>query len=544
MQGLGLDVVTPGGDVFRRDGFVRLGIPEEGFGGVDRSALLEEAREEIRAVDEQLSCSAESCEAARERLSELEEKVEAARLTLSEHEQSVAAGSRALEILRSSLDASKSELKELESNRLSIEERLRKSAAEDSGTEAGEESLEGLMVLEKSTAGKVSELERELGSLQNRLGEGMRRSSECNLQLASLRAERESVQKEAERTASDCESAEEMVARLNERSGNALTEAESLLQEIEVARKSLESLGAKREEVEEKRSVTARERASLLEERNGTESELSKSRDLLLEIKSSIAELSTENRILLDRMKAEGVASGKQLPDESDPAWDMDRQTLVGEIEKVELRLEGMGPVNMLAAGEYEEVGERLKYLRSQRDDLIEARSSLLEAISEINETASDRFSETFAQVRGNFRELFERLFDCGQADIIPVEGEDPLEGGVQIVAMPSGKKLENVSALSGGERAMTAVALLFALYLVKPSPFCVLDELDAPLDDSNVDRFVDLVRGFSDRTQFIVITHNKRTMEAADRLFGITMAEDGVSTMASVDMKDFGEGD
>jgi chromosome segregation protein len=196
----------------------------------------------------------------------------------------------------------------------------------------------------------------------------------------------------------------------------------------------------------------------------------------------------------------------------------------------------------MLAGREYDEVAARLEFLVAQRDDLVKARQSLVEAIVEINRTAAERFGETFESVRVHFRELFARLFDGGEADITPVEAVDPLEGGVVITARPRGKKVDSLSALSGGERAMTSIALLFALYLVKPAPFCVLDELDAPLDDANVDRFIDMMKSFSTGTQFVVITHNRRTMEAADRLYGITMAEEGVSTLASVSLEKTGE--
>jgi len=207
------------------------------------------------------------------------------------------------------------------------------------------------------------------------------------------------------------------------------------------------------------------------------------------------------------------------------------------------LERENLGPVNMLASSEYSEALGRLEFLEAQRLDLVKARQSLLQAISEINATAAARFAETFESVRTNFRSMFSRLFEGGEADIQFIESEDPLEGGVSISARPRGKKLETLSALSGGERAMTAVALLFALYLVKPSPFCVLDELDAPLDDANVDRFIELLGSFSASTQFIIITHNRRTMEAADRLFGITMAEEGVSSQISVSLAGLPEG-
>ena len=226
------------------------------------------------------------------------------------------------------------------------------------------------------------------------------------------------------------------------------------------------------------------------------------------------------------------------LPVESSRYWKLPVEELEKELARQRGYRENLGPVNMLAVAEFEEATARIDFLSGQRTDLMDARTSLLEAIEEINRTAARKFIETFAEVRRNFQEMFSSLFGGGEADLLALEADDPLEGGVQIVARPPGKKLENVTALSSGERAMTAVALLFALYLVKPSPFCVLDELDAPLDDSNVDHFIDLVKGFIDRTQFIVITHNKRTMEAADRLFGITMIEKGVSAMTTVNLE------
>ncbi len=226
------------------------------------------------------------------------------------------------------------------------------------------------------------------------------------------------------------------------------------------------------------------------------------------------------------------------LPDEDSRYWDYSNEKLVSELEKQMGYRENLGPVNMLAVAEYEEARKRIEFLNEQRADLSEARESLMSAISEINRTAARKFDETFVEVKKHFKEMFTSLFGGGEADIIALDSEDPLEGGVQIIARPPGKKLDNITALSSGEQAMTAAALLFALYLVKPSPFCVLDELDAPLDDTNVDNYINLLRGFVNRTQFIVITHNKRTMESADRLFGITMAEEGVSSMTSVSLE------
>ena len=202
-------------------------------------------------------------------------------------------------------------------------------------------------------------------------------------------------------------------------------------------------------------------------------------------------------------------------------------------------RLDKLGPVNFVALDEYEAKRQRLDFLQKQRDDLLQSKEDLLQAIEKINKTARQLFRETFEQVRANFQRIFTTLFEGGEADLILHRAEDPLEGDVQIVARPKGKRVDSVALLSGGERALTAISLLFSVYLIKPSPFCLLDEVDAPLDDVNVGRFVRLLKEFADRTQFVVITHNKLTMEAADHLYGVTMEERGVSRLVSVSFEE-----
>jgi chromosome segregation protein len=197
-------------------------------------------------------------------------------------------------------------------------------------------------------------------------------------------------------------------------------------------------------------------------------------------------------------------------------------------------KLRGLGPVNLLAVQDYEERRQRLSFLTGQRKDLDDARQQLLEAIDKINRTASELFVKTFEEVSRYFQEVFTTLFEGGEAALM-LTGDDPLEAEIEIMARPRGKKPQSIALLSGGEKALTAIALLFAIYLVKPSPFCILDEVDAPLDDANVDRFVRLLRDFSQKTQFIVVTHNKKTMEVADCLYGVTMQEPGVSKIVSV---------
>ena len=208
---------------------------------------------------------------------------------------------------------------------------------------------------------------------------------------------------------------------------------------------------------------------------------------------------------------------------------------LVREITELRERMAGMGSVNLVAVEEYSSLRDRHDFLTKQSDDLWKAKGELTKAIDELNQTSLKLFTDTFEQVRKNFKFTFERLFVGGSADLTMVQAEDPLESGIEIVAQPPGTKLKGISLLSGGQRTMTAVALLFAIYMVKPSPLCVLDELDAPLDDANVGRFTDIIREFTRFSQFVVITHNKRTVSAADAIFGATMQEKGVTRLFSM---------
>ena len=213
-----------------------------------------------------------------------------------------------------------------------------------------------------------------------------------------------------------------------------------------------------------------------------------------------------------------------------------DWHAVAQQVEALQAKLDEMGPVNLVAIEEYEETEQRHTFLTTQHDDLVKAKAQLLEVINRINLQTRQMFTETFEKIRENFRTLFTEVFGGGKADLILVGGEgDALESGIDIVARPPGKQLQTISLLSGGEQTMTAVALLFSIYQVKPSPFCVLDELDAPLDESNINRFIRVLQRFLAHSQFIVITHNKRTIGMADVLYGVTMEEHGVSKIVSV---------
>jgi len=205
------------------------------------------------------------------------------------------------------------------------------------------------------------------------------------------------------------------------------------------------------------------------------------------------------------------------------------------QVEVMQQKLDEMGPVNLVAIEEYEETEQRHQFLTKQHDDLVSAKAQLLEVINRINVQTKQMFTETFIKIRDNFRTMFVEVFGGGKADLILTDENDVLESGIDIVARPPGKQLQTISLLSGGEQTMTAVALLFSIYQVKPSPFCVLDELDAPLDESNINRFVRILQRFLENSQFIIITHNKRTIGMADVLYGVTMEEHGISKIVSV---------
>jgi chromosome segregation protein len=200
--------------------------------------------------------------------------------------------------------------------------------------------------------------------------------------------------------------------------------------------------------------------------------------------------------------------------------------------------VENFGAINMRALEEYQELDERHQFLSRQRADIEQSISDTQKAIAEINRRSVEQFQDAFARIRENFIEVFQILFRGGQCDLRLLDEGDLLESGIDIIAQPPGKRLQNVLLLSGGEKALTALALLIAIFRYRPSPFCVLDEVDAPLDDANVARFAQLVTELSRDTQFIVITHNKKTMEIAQTLYGVTMEEPGVSKLVSVDFR------
>ena len=251
-----------------------------------------------------------------------------------------------------------------------------------------------------------------------------------------------------------------------------------------------------------------------------------------LNLNSVKERLSVEFNIELDQLMKEDQSN-------EDQPLNQGEEELREKVQKMKDSIQRIGPINPMAMEAYEEIKERHDFIVSQKEDLQRAKESLMTTIGEIDLAAKEAFLDAFAKIKSNFIEVFRTLFSEGDdCDLNLTSEEDPLESGIEIIAKPKGKKPLSINQLSGGEKTLTATALVFSLYLLNPAPFCILDEIDAPLDDTNIGKFNNIVRDFSTTSQFIIVTHNKQTMTSLDVIYGITMPEEGVSKVVPVDFR------
>ncbi|MBV8518325.1 MAG: chromosome segregation protein SMC [Acidobacteria bacterium] len=297
----------------------------------------------------------------------------------------------------------------------------------------------------------------------------------------------------------------------------------------------LQELGELRTSVEAEVAELDARVAELQSRAHSSREQWTAAKDALFEAERRVDRAKSAFDILREQISFDLHAGIDALADVEPPTDEESRATLESDVAKLSDQIEKIGPVNVLAIDEHTELETRESFLRTQRDDLVQSIESLRQTIRKINLTSRDLFREAFTQVNESFTHIFTSLFGGGTARMQLLDEEDVLESGIELVAQPPGKKNQSIALLSGGERALTAIALLFAIFRYKPSPFCILDEVDAPLDEVNTERFVRLVRDMSRDTQFIVITHSRRTMEAADVLYGVTMEEAGCSRLVSV---------
>jgi len=365
--------------------------------------------------------------------------------------------------------------------------------------------------------------------------------SEAEIQVVTLQGEMTGIERDHERALARLDDIRVSSGRREEETTRSVEEQARLQgdiagtgEELDGLRAELASLEEARRAIEEKytarRGELHRNELQIKDERRRHEDAVTNAHGLEMKIADLRSGIQHQKERSLEEFGVELELK------EYDPAELVDFTPLRDEVNALKGKLKVLGAINFAAFDEFTTESDRLNFLTRQRDDLIEGEKTLMNTIEEINQTAQRMFAETFAKIRENFIMIFKDLFMEGdECDLRIEEGVDPLEAKIEIIARPRGKRPTSIDLLSGGEKTLTAIALLFAIYLVKPSPFCILDEVDAPLDDSNIDRYTKILTKFSRDTQFIVVTHNKRTMESATAMYGVTMEEMGVSKIVTV---------
>ncbi|MCX6353273.1 MAG: chromosome segregation protein SMC [Candidatus Aureabacteria bacterium] len=533
----GARIATLGGELIVANGPVAVAAGGRGLSSiVSRGNEIERLATELKSLHSQKGDLLKKMGEAGERrgaldtaLSEAREKLRRGEIQCAEARTEEARSTASFESLQAELAAARAEASELEavSRESSAEEhRLVREIAE--GEKRQGEIENSLAAQGKELIARSRELEQSQSSV-----------TELKVMLAGVKEKEHSRRSHLERLRRELATAEEGLRNRDEQRERMALRGTELAAENEALRKEIESLMEERETTDTDAQQHENEKASLYERQKDVDALLKEKSSSLEKIKDCIshdevvlAQHEAERKNLIEKIRdqySEDITLVQGIEEGSE--WAEVEQ----RIQQLKEKLSRVGAVNMGALEEHDELAKRLTFLTEQEADLLNAKDSLEKAIHRINIETTRMFSQTFQAIQGHFKEIYRELFGGGSTDLILEEGASVLEAGIDIVARPPGKKLQNISLLSGGERALTAVALLFALFRVKPSPFCVLDEIDAPLDESNIDRFLRMLEKFLKTTQFIIVTHNKRTISMADVMYGITMEQSGVSKVVSV---------
>jgi len=537
-------VATKSGELITRSGLLLVGQET----GASLAVLTRQS--ELRQIEIDLAdWSARVAEtqtveiAARHAVEEKTNLVEQARAVVQDAEISVAtqrqeersAQAAAAQIIRTVEDTAR------EMARLNAQEQ-----ADHERHERLREAMAGAAAARDEAEAQMQELQAQVDELASDEETQTNALTESRIELATQTQQCDAWQQQREPVAN-------RLQELRELAGLRTREAHEHERRITQAKEEISS--AEREHVEKSEGLArmADEIDLALSRRSGAQAQIDEQEGVLRALRREhheIQSVRSENEVKLaeqklflgnlrERFRRDYQKELDDLPPLAAASADSDTATdwaaLEAEVAGKRAALDAIGPVNLEAITEYDELEQRYTFLTGQESDLLAAKEQILKAIQEINRTTRKLFAETFEQVKTNFQEMFAELFGGGKATLTLMDESDPLECGIDIVAKPPGKQTQTVSLLSGGERTMTAVALLFAIYMVKPSPFCVLDELDAPLDESNINRFIKILKRFVQQSQFVVITHNKRTISIADVLYGVTMEERGVSKFVSL---------
>lgn len=551
----GQRLVSREGSLWRWDGYrIRAGAELPAAVRLRQRNRLEELRREMEEAEADVDAATERAETARENVERLEEEVEAARNAEQE-------AHRALREAEGQLSRAREEIANIKRDASAIEGRLQ--TAEEAMNRA-KQDLDELIAEQEELAATPEESSEGLVEIKAELTEKRADLSDARADQMEARSQLERMQRDMSGRRKRLEFVENEISSWNERASGAGERVAELRDRQEEARMELEELEARPEEIEERRAILT-DRIEIADEaRKSTADELQTAENAqreadqnLKEAEQKLAE-AREGRVRCEALLEQAEQHRKDLierirervnatPDQLAEIANIDQTSELPAEGDIEARLqrqtrerENLGAVNLRAEVELAEMEEQKDTMVSERDDLLAAIDKLRNGINQLNREARARLKAAFDEVDKHFQQLFVRLFGGGGAHLMLTDADDPLQAGLEIMASPPGKKLQHLSLLSGGEQALTAVALLFAVFLTNPAPICVLDEVDAPLDDANVDRFCKLLEaiGRHANTRFLVITHHRMTMARMNRLFGVTMAERGVSSLVSVDLR------
>ncbi len=535
-----LALVTPSGELVTNWGPVRGGSEKTVSSVIGRREEIAALEQEVEHLDHEIDTLTDQCEAAERELRELlaqSERLAQQRRVLEKDRQQLEiefgqAAFRATK-LAEELAQHEQELQQLELIHSDFVSQLA----------SVQPQLQQRESLQSTAENSYRQLAVEIEGLEARLQQAEQAASQATLAMVEARAELRNTEAEINRLEQNRKEISEAIQDREEQIRQAQQQEQELtariaeireqLQEDFAERKELEDLVTELEQSFREQKAVAEGKERALRPRRTERDEIS---EKLHQVELRLAELAMQRANLLKHAQENYEVDLAQYAAANPPAADQefDAAVTAERVNWLRNRLKSMGPVNMLALTDYEKEKERFDFLTAQKEDLIKAEDNLKETIKVINDTAYERFGKIFSQIRENFIQVFKSFFPDGFVDLRLDEG-DPLECDIIIEANPKGKKLGSLALLSGGEKTLTAISLLFAIYLVKPSPFCILDEVDAPLDDNNIGRFTSALRKFAENTQFICVTHNKGTMKSADYLYGVTMEEQGVSKVVSV---------
>jgi len=533
----GVRMVTLDGELVAPTGSITGGSREQTAGILSRKLEIDKLEEEVAGDAEALAREERLVKAAQEECDSLQVKVDSLRSQVGERRQALARletaaehASAAVRRLRAQMSsASAQDADRLEREKAALEQarhELELAEAEHAAAEADEERA------------RV-----EFSAAQERLDAARAGFSELMLKAVSARERVSALEQAVRRAEESLDSAAGERARLSAKLAQTEAAVEQGRSDVESAGREAEALKEVVALAEERVKLIRDERAALLEklaqlslevkdvsgERAGLMEALHRMEVREAAVRSDLAHV--ENRLVQEyEVDPERAVASVPPPERG----------AVTEANRLRAEMAAMGTVNLGAIDEHRRLVERLEFLTSQRQDLEDAEAGLRRVIAEIDEATKETFYATYRKIEASFDAMFRRLFGGGRTQLVITDPDNLLETGIDIIVQPPGKKLQHLQLLSGGEKALTAVALLFALLDVKPSPFCLLDEVDAALDDANVERFAEVVKDFAARSQFIIITHNKATMSAADTLCGVTMEEPGVSKVISIRLEDY----